>query len=170
MYEWDTTWMPDVCACFCVRLCWQHSLLASFDRYVNACAQGRGLIVLLAGGGILQKPAASNTGSNSRTRPGMLPSIILSTHMRWYTLVIVFGSFVLPFSAFSLDLPSFLCGNPYGAQLRQIRLGWKESRTVKVQAILQQVIVLVQRCQRDANRWRWCVFRCTCFVFFGNFI
>lgn len=38
---------------------------------------GRGLIVLLAGGGILRKPAASNTGSNSRTRPGKLPSIIL---------------------------------------------------------------------------------------------
>lgn len=33
-------------------------------------------MVLLAGGGILQKPAASNTGSSSRTRPGMLPSII----------------------------------------------------------------------------------------------
>lgn len=38
---------------------------------------GRGLIVLQAGGGILQNPAASNTGSNSRTRPGMLPSNIL---------------------------------------------------------------------------------------------
>lgn len=45
-------------------------------------AQGRGFIVLLAGGGILQKPAASKTGSSSRTRPGMLPSIILPRNSR----------------------------------------------------------------------------------------
>lgn len=38
---------------------------------------GRGLIVLLAGGGILQKPAASKTGKSSRTLPGILPSSIL---------------------------------------------------------------------------------------------
>lgn len=46
-----------------------------FDRF--DWIHGRGLIVLLAGGGILQKPVASNTGNNSRTRPGMLPSTIL---------------------------------------------------------------------------------------------
>lgn len=39
-------------------------------------AYGRGLIVLLTGGGILQKPVASNTGNSSRTRPGIDPSTI----------------------------------------------------------------------------------------------
>lgn len=34
-------------------------------------------MVLLAGGGILQNPAASKTGSKSRTRPGILPSSML---------------------------------------------------------------------------------------------
>lgn len=35
------------------------------------------LIVFVGGTGILQKPAASNTGSNSRTLPGIDPSNIL---------------------------------------------------------------------------------------------
>lgn len=47
-----------------------------FER-AQIISYGRGLMVLLAGGGILQKPAASKTGSNSRTRPGMLPSSML---------------------------------------------------------------------------------------------
>lgn len=36
-----------------------------------------GLISLLVGGGSLQKPAASKTGSSSLTRPGIEPSSIL---------------------------------------------------------------------------------------------
>lgn len=65
-----------VCACDCVSL--SSATFVSYTTTVTAQnVQRRGFIVLLAGGGILQKPAASNTGSNSRTRPGILPSIIL---------------------------------------------------------------------------------------------
>lgn len=48
--------------------------LSAVARHVT---QFRGLIVLHAGGGILQNPAASKTGNSSRTRPGRLPSSML---------------------------------------------------------------------------------------------
>lgn len=63
---------------------------------------GRGFIVLLAGGGILQNPAASNTGSNSRTRPGMLPSIMLRRERQHLHTLSIMSS-----SKFQLAIPKF---------------------------------------------------------------
>lgn len=56
----------------------QHMFHFNFGVYWwRRSLYGRGFIVLLAGGGIFWKPAASNTGSSSRTRPAIDPSIIL---------------------------------------------------------------------------------------------
>jgi hypothetical protein len=44
--------------------------IANIIKIVNENnSYGRGFIVLLDGGGIFEKPAVSNTGSNSRTHP-----------------------------------------------------------------------------------------------------
>lgn len=66
--------------------------------------------------------------------------------------------------------PSFSRCNSYGTQIGQIGFGWKERGAIKVQSILQQMIVFLHRCQCDANGWWWRIFRHTQFVFFGNFI
>lgn len=51
----------------------------------NDGAYERGLMVLLAGGGILQNPAASKTGSSSRTRP---PSSMLKCAQNVFAITI----------------------------------------------------------------------------------
>lgn len=56
------------------------------------------------------------------------------------------------------NLPSTTSGNLGGRQLRQIGLGREERCTVEVETVLQQIVVLVERGERDSDRRWWSVF------------
>lgn len=115
------------------------------------------LIVLVGGTGILQNPAASKTGSNSRTLPGIDPSNILKLYKlsNW-----IFLDFKLKIMCFwlifrccfidcyrepfkqsyrnkqiQLKLPSLVFN--FGAFHWNVGLSWEERGIVEVQTVLK---------------------------------